>query len=82
MQRPHRATWRTRRAAAAQRKLVGRELGPLGRPFREAVAAEREQLRLDERHGREHLPKLRDHAEIVDESDRLTEPPAAADIDV
>jgi hypothetical protein len=33
-------------------------------------------------HGREHLPKLRDHAEIVDESDRLTEPPAVADIDV
>ena len=33
-------------------------------------------------HGREHLPKLRDHADIVDESDRLTEPPAAADIDV
>ena len=33
-------------------------------------------------HGREHLPKLRGHAEIVDESDRLTEPPAVADIDV
>ena len=29
-------------------------------------------------HGREHLPKLRNHAEIHDESDRLTDTPAAA----
>jgi hypothetical protein len=26
-------------------------------------------------HGREHLPKLRDHAEIRDESERLNETP-------
>ncbi|MGE9808050.1 MULTISPECIES: DUF7455 domain-containing protein [unclassified Janibacter] len=32
-------------------------------------------------HGREHLPKLRDVAEITDESDRLTETPAPAEID-
>ena len=33
-------------------------------------------------HGREHLPKLREHAEIHDESERLHEPPAvAADIE-
>jgi len=29
-------------------------------------------------HGREHLPKLREHAEIHDESDRLHETPAMA----
>ena len=29
-------------------------------------------------HGREHLPKLRDHAEIHDESERLHETPAVA----
>jgi hypothetical protein len=29
-------------------------------------------------HGREHLPKLREHADIHDESARLTETPAAA----
>ena len=29
-------------------------------------------------HGREHLPKLRDHAEIHDESDRLNETPTVA----
>jgi uncharacterized Zn finger protein (UPF0148 family) len=29
-------------------------------------------------HGREHLPKLRDHAEIHDESERLHETPAIA----
>ncbi|KRE63209.1 hypothetical protein [Nostocoides sp. Soil756] len=27
-------------------------------------------------HGREHVPALADKAEILDESDRLTEPPA------
>jgi hypothetical protein len=32
-------------------------------------------------HGREHLPKLREHAEIHDESDRLHEPPAVPDDD-
>ena len=33
-------------------------------------------------HGREHLPKLRDHAEILDESERLSAPePASADVD-
>ena len=32
-------------------------------------------------HGREHLPKLRKHAEIHDESDRLHETPAAPDDD-
>jgi uncharacterized Zn finger protein (UPF0148 family) len=29
-------------------------------------------------HGREHLPKLREHAEIHDESERLHESPASA----
>ena len=29
-------------------------------------------------HGREHLPKLREHAEIHDESERLHETPASA----
>jgi hypothetical protein len=29
-------------------------------------------------HGREHLPKLREHAEIHDESERLTETPTSA----
>jgi hypothetical protein len=29
-------------------------------------------------HGREHLPKLRNHAEIHDESDRLIETPAVS----
>ena len=29
-------------------------------------------------HGREHLPKLREHADIQDESERLHETPAAA----
>ena len=29
-------------------------------------------------HGREHLPKLREHAEIHDESDRLHEAPSVA----
>jgi hypothetical protein len=29
-------------------------------------------------HGREHLPKLREHADIQDESARLTETPAVA----
>jgi hypothetical protein len=29
-------------------------------------------------HGREHLPKLREHADITDESERLHETPAAA----
>ena len=29
-------------------------------------------------HAREHLPKLREHAEIHDESDRLNETPATA----
>ena len=33
-------------------------------------------------HGREHLPRLRDHAEILDESERLVAPePATADLD-
>jgi hypothetical protein len=33
-------------------------------------------------HGREHLPKLRDHAEILDETKRLTAPePVVADLD-
>jgi hypothetical protein len=27
-------------------------------------------------HGREHIPKLRDHAEIHDESERLNDTPA------
>ena len=29
-------------------------------------------------HGREHLPKLREHADILDESERLHETPAIA----
>ena len=29
-------------------------------------------------HGREHLPKLREHADIQDESERLNETPASA----
>ena len=32
-------------------------------------------------HGREHLPKLREHAEIHDESERLTETPTVAPLD-
>jgi hypothetical protein len=32
-------------------------------------------------HGREHLPKLREFAEIHDESDRLAETPAIAPLD-
>jgi hypothetical protein len=32
-------------------------------------------------HGREHLPKLREHAEIHDESDRLHETPAVAPLE-
>ena len=32
-------------------------------------------------HGREHLPKLREHAEIHDESERLIETPAIAPLD-
>jgi hypothetical protein len=32
-------------------------------------------------HGREHLPKLREHAEIHDESDRLAETPTVAPLD-
>jgi hypothetical protein len=32
-------------------------------------------------HGREHLPKLRDVAEIHDESDRLHETPETAPVD-
>ena len=32
-------------------------------------------------HGREHLPKLREHADIHDESDRLTETPAIAPLE-
>lgn len=32
-------------------------------------------------HGREHVPALRDHAEIHDESDRLTSPTPAAELD-
>ena len=30
-------------------------------------------------HGREHLPRLRDHADITDESDRLHGKPATGD---
>jgi hypothetical protein len=32
-------------------------------------------------HGREHLPKLREHADIHDESDRLTETPTIAPLE-
>jgi hypothetical protein len=32
-------------------------------------------------HGREHLPKLREHAEILDETERLIETPAIAPLD-
>ncbi len=32
-------------------------------------------------HAREHLPKLREHAEIHDETDRLTETPVSAPVD-
>ena len=32
-------------------------------------------------HGREHLPKLRGHAEIHDESDRLHETPGSAPVE-
>jgi hypothetical protein len=32
-------------------------------------------------HGREHIPKLREHADIQDESDRLVETPAVAPIE-
>ena len=32
-------------------------------------------------HGREHLPKLREHADIHDESARLTETPAVAPLE-
>ncbi len=32
-------------------------------------------------HGREHLPNLREHADIHDESDRLTETPAIAPLE-
>ncbi len=33
-------------------------------------------------HGREHLPRLRDHAEILDETDRLSaSEPVHADLD-
>ena len=32
-------------------------------------------------HGREHLPKLREHADIQDESERLHETPAAAPVE-
>ena len=32
-------------------------------------------------HGREHLPKLREHADIHDETDRLTETPAVAPLE-
>ena len=32
-------------------------------------------------HGREHLPKLREHADIVDETERLNETPPAAPLE-
>ena len=32
-------------------------------------------------HGREHLPKLREHADIHDESERLHEAPASAAVE-
>ena len=32
-------------------------------------------------HGREHLPKLREHADIFDENDRLTETPTIAPLE-
>jgi hypothetical protein len=32
-------------------------------------------------HGREHLPKLREHADIQDETERLNETPAVAPIE-
>ena len=32
-------------------------------------------------HGRQHLAKLRDNAEIHDETERLSEPPVVANVD-
>jgi hypothetical protein len=32
-------------------------------------------------HGREHLPKLREHADIQDETERLNETPAVAPLE-